>query len=361
MGEADQRDTKPADTPLSSDTWRRRDQSQQAVLSVCVPAYARPSMLARALRSVDRHSMSARSVELLVSDNDPDLTEEVARPLLAAWPGPTAYIPNRPNIGMVANFNQCLASASGQSVLILHDDDFLLPGALERIVSVLRTPGGESPVHLFGVAIVDQQQRIRRHQRQLPARYLPPATALRRLLTNSSFVRFPAMVVARSAYQAVGPFRDGLDGAEDLAMWIDLFSSYGVCLESSIVSAYTIHQQADTERMFGAGTIRHVLMLFEEVRTRQLMGDRVLHAAQRAYLEQFILAGTYRQLVAGRGDEARRVLALLDRPEVAVLGRSAHWAAVTWLLRQVARLPAPMWPVVARVAAALEPNIPGPP
>jgi cellulose synthase/poly-beta-1,6-N-acetylglucosamine synthase-like glycosyltransferase len=349
------------DPNLSPAVWRRDSATGPSILSVCVPAYARPSMLARALRSVDRHSMSAPHVELLVSDNSPDITEAVVRPFLTAWPGPSRYFANRPNIGMIANFNQCLAYATGQSVLILHDDDFLLPGALERIVSTLRTPDSKGPVHLFGTAIVDRRGRVRRHLRQLPALYLPPPVALRRLLTNSSFARFPSVVVARYAYEAVGPFRDGFGGAEDLAMWIRLFSRYGVCLEAGIVSAYTIHPQAATEDMFNAETIGQLLALFDEARQIAIIGEEQLQRARRVYLEQFVLAGAYRQLVAGRTDDARRILALLDAPDVAQLGRSLHWAPVASLLHLVVRLPDAMWPLVGSLAAALEPYVPGAP
>ena len=317
-------------------------------------------MLARALRSVDRYAMSAPDVELLVSDNDPDSTESVARPLLAVWPGPTRYLAHRPNIGMVANFNQCVSAASGEWILILHDDDYLLPGALERILATVRTPGARSPVRLFGTSIVDECQRLRRHQRPRAPGYLPPCAAVERVLTNSSFVRFPSMVVRRDAYQAVGPFRDGLDGTEDVAMWVALFSRYGVCLESSVVSAYSVHPQADTSGMFRASTLGHLLAMFEEVRRSGMLPERQLDRARRSYLEQFILAGTYRQVVAGQRDEARRVLALLDLPAMADVGRSAHWAPVAWLLDRLVRLPSPAWPMIGWLAGALEPFLPDP-
>ena len=82
------------------------------LLTISVPTYCRPTLLARALRSVQgQRTRYADRVELIVSDNDPATGESVARPILARWRGPSTYLGNRPDIGMIANFNQCVTRA----------------------------------------------------------------------------------------------------------------------------------------------------------------------------------------------------------------------------------------------------------
>jgi glycosyltransferase involved in cell wall biosynthesis len=151
------------------------------LLTICTPTCARPDLLRRALESVTRQ-VGARSadVELVVSDNSPDdESEGVARAILAAWPGPTRYVRNQPPVGMVDNHNRCLEMATGRHLLFLHDDDYLVPGAVEAIVDVIDAHDRPA-VHLFGVDVVTMDGRRRRLQVARREEVLPPAAALRR-------------------------------------------------------------------------------------------------------------------------------------------------------------------------------------
>ncbi len=331
------------------------------LLSICVPTYARPTLLHRVLRSVvdqaalgEAAAAAAARVEILVSDNSPDVSERVAREVLADWPGPTTYLPHRPNVGMVGNFNACVDAARGQWILILHDDDLLLEGAVERLVASLDRNG--PPVRLFGVDVVDGDGNLVRRQAGRERVVLEPHDALRALMTNSSFVREPGAVVRREAYAAVGRFRDGLGGADDFEMWIRLFAPFGVGLEPDTTAGYTVHDDADTTAMFHAGTIRILLGLFEEARATRILSDRELSRARAAWFHQFVLGGTFRQLRAGRRDEARRVYALLRLPELRALGRPPlKWSLVRRAIGTILRLPDRLWPGIAQVAGDLAP------
>jgi hypothetical protein len=80
----------------------------------------------------------------------------------------------------------------------LDDDDYLLPGAGAAMVDAIRRARTTARV-LIGVEIVDAKGTRHREQRFHREQYLEPQEALRRLLSNSSFVREPAVVVRRSA------------------------------------------------------------------------------------------------------------------------------------------------------------------
>lgn len=111
--------------------------SPQPLLTLAIPTYNRAPNLEHLLSALAPQLAALPQVELLVSDNaSPDSTESVMRRLLAAGL-PCRYLRNPVNIGADANFLQCYRQAAGKYVWIFGDDDFLFPGALARIVSLL--------------------------------------------------------------------------------------------------------------------------------------------------------------------------------------------------------------------------------
>ena len=231
---------------------------QQPLLSVTMPTRNRPELLERALRSVvDAVTPVAGQVEVAVSDgSDDDASGAVVHRLLTGWPGRHRYVRNRPPLPLVENMNRAIEISTGQWVMQLDDDDYLLPGAGEAMLEAIRRAGPGEAVLLFGVQIVDLDGVRRREQRFRRERYLEPKQALRRLLRNSSFVRQPTAVVRRTAMEEEGLFDTSVGGATDTDMWVRLFSRYGVRCLPQATCAYTIHEAAATTGMWNPGTIR---------------------------------------------------------------------------------------------------------
>jgi glycosyltransferase involved in cell wall biosynthesis len=53
----------------------------------------------------------------------------VVRRLLSDWPGRYRHVANRPALSLPGNINRAVELATGQWILQLHDDDYLLPDA----------------------------------------------------------------------------------------------------------------------------------------------------------------------------------------------------------------------------------------
>ena len=180
-----------------------------AVLSITMPTKDRPQLLSRALASVGRAmGPDADRVELTVSDGSADeASAQAVDRFLAGWAGRHCYVHNRPPLPLVDNMNRAIELASGDWVMQLDDDDYLLPGASVAMLEAIRGARPEEAVLLFGVDIVNADGVRSRRQRFRRQQYLEPAQALERLLRNSSFVREPA--VARSSYRSGtgGPVR----------------------------------------------------------------------------------------------------------------------------------------------------------
>jgi len=305
-------------------------------LTVSIPTCERPELARRAVMSVVTAAAhpAAESVEIVVSDNSPDrATERLVSEALAGWPGPSRYERNEPNVGMVGNFNRCVDLARGRWVQILHDDDYLLPGGLGRLLARLPDQPTDTHAHLFGVHVVDGHGKQLRRQVPRRRQILTPAVALRKHLTWSSFVRFPAIVVARDAYQQVGPFDDSVGAATDLEMWSRIFGAYGVCLEPASIVSYVVHPEAATESMFTERYLELIAEVFDRAVTLGVLPEADVRQAQAHWYHQFVIAGTIRRFRARDRQGAKGVMRLFDHEVTEGLPTSRRWQPARAALR----------------------------
>ena len=270
----------------------------------------------------------AEHIEVAVSDGSDDgATGDVVERVLTGWPAGYRYVWNRPALSLVENMNRAVEISTGQWVVQLHDDDYLLPGAGAAMLDAIRRAAPGESVLLFGVHIVDIDGVRRREQTFRRERYLEPREALRRLLRNSSFVREPTAVVRRAAIDQEGLFDTTVGGATDTDMWVRLFSHYGVRCLPQATCAYTIHEAAATTGMWNPGTIRANGEIFDRAVARGIVPERTIRRWQADWYHQFILAGAYRRLrigTAGRGPRGAAAVRAAGRPRP---GRVAEVAA----------------------------------
>ena len=108
------------------------------LITVSVPTYRRPSLLLQCLRSVFQQNY--RPLEIDVSDNS---STDEAEQLIAGLTPPEGitirYWRNVPASNLVGNINKLFAEARGERLLVLHDDDALLPGAIEALDEAYRS------------------------------------------------------------------------------------------------------------------------------------------------------------------------------------------------------------------------------
>jgi glycosyltransferase involved in cell wall biosynthesis len=303
---------------------------QHPALSIAMPTRNRPKLLERALRSVvGAVQPVADEVEVAVSDgSDDNVAGDAVRRVLNGGPMAYRYVWNRPALDLVANMNRAVEISTGDWVMQLDDDDYLLPGAGAAMLDAIQRATPRESVLLFGVHIVDGDGVCRRQQTFRRERYLEPREALRRLLRNSSFVREPTAVVRRSALEREGLFDVTVGGAADTDMWERLFSRYGVRCLPQTTCAYTIHEAAATTGMWNPDTIRVSGEMFDRAVARGIVPERTIRRWQSDWYHQFILAGAYRRLRRGRRAEAREVLQLFELPEVHSRGLSPKWLPV---------------------------------
>lgn len=109
------------------------------LLTIAVPTYNRLEKLSSCLYSIVSQIAGDGLVEVLVSDNaSDDGTEDFMLRFRNDY-GDLSYYRNSENLGPDRNFLNCFEHARGKYVMLLGDDDALLPGALDRILGVLKT------------------------------------------------------------------------------------------------------------------------------------------------------------------------------------------------------------------------------
>ncbi|WP_180754572.1 glycosyltransferase family 2 protein [Hymenobacter sp. DG01] len=331
----------PAPTVAPASSPSATPQATQPLLSICVPTYRRPDLLARALGSLGQ---LPAEVEVIISDNDAadDLGEQVTTQALAGQlPGTWRYYRNAPGGSAATNWVACIERVRGQYVLMLHDDDYLLSGGLQTVLNALRYLRQQhQTVHavLFGVSVVDAHERELQRQQPAEAGYLPPAAAVEAVLTDSALVRMPALVVSREAYQHTGGPDPSQRNTDDTDLWLRVFAFGGVHLAPALTAAYSVHEGALTTGVFHEQNIELLQRIFQKARTRQLLPEARLRRAENQFFHQFILAGAYRALRRHDADGARQALRLFQLPSLRHLSTPLRWLPIRWGLGALVRL-----------------------
>ncbi len=300
-------------------------------LSVIIPTRNRPEWLQRALGSVLNGRPPKDEVEVVVTDNSTDpRSEEISR---AETSGPAVrYFRNEPPTGMVENWNAGLSRAVGDWVVFLHDDDYFLPDWWAHLGAVWAMESFQLHGHAFSVQPVDEQGRRLRRGGQHRSRTMRPREATRELLTHSSLIRFPGMVLRRSWLIERGGFDPVWEGLADLDMWLKVAEEGGIAFHAVKTSAYTIHAEAATGRMFGEDTLRGVFELGERCLSKGLIGAEELQVARARFFWRFILAGAWRARCRGDRMEVARILGLRELPTFAGLRCPLRLRPIDWFL-----------------------------
>jgi succinoglycan biosynthesis protein ExoM len=116
-------------------------------ISIVIPTYRRPELLARTLAScLAQQGLADAAVEIIVVDNDPALSARAAADAAAQSGGmPIRYIAE-PRRGISYARNTGVANATGRYVAFIDDDEEAEPGWLAAFMATLRDSGAEMAV-----------------------------------------------------------------------------------------------------------------------------------------------------------------------------------------------------------------------
>lgn len=110
------------------------DITEQPKVTIAIPTYNRAAFLTEALDSA--LAQTYKNIEVIVSDNAS--TDNTLQLLENYTDDRLTIIQQKTNLGMVGNWNACLEKASGEFFILLSDDDFLDPTAIEKMANIFR-------------------------------------------------------------------------------------------------------------------------------------------------------------------------------------------------------------------------------
>ncbi len=211
-------------------------------VSICIPTYNRAHLVGEAIESALAQEYD--DFEVLVSDNcSTDATAEVVARYQDAG---VRYVRADHNRGYVGNLNRCLELAEGEYVMILYDDDLLLPMAIGRLAGLLDahpTAGfaysGCDYVNDAGEVVA----RLAPYERDFveDGRWHFRRNLMRKLIPAST------VMVRAGCYQEVGPYDPDLYLYADEEMWLRLCLSYDVAYSAEFVGKARGHQGSMTQ------------------------------------------------------------------------------------------------------------------
>ena len=115
--------------------------ANEKLVSICIPTYRRPTQLLQAIYSCV--SQVYRPLEIDVGDDSPaDDSEILVRSIVLPDGVSLRYRRNAPSLGQADNLNALFAAARGKQIVVLHDDDVLLPDAIAQMRALAATQPG---------------------------------------------------------------------------------------------------------------------------------------------------------------------------------------------------------------------------
>lgn len=290
-------------TPLATDApipEFARAGRQPPLITVGIPAYNRPQLLAEALAGLAAQT-DFHNYEVVVCD-DGGLAD--TRRVIEASAVPSIrYYVNRPALGAVGNWNRCVELAAGPWVTVLHEDDVLYPWFFQTVLPRLQ-PG------LAAVAV-----------RCVQGPTCPPLTAPASVpeaqpyapvwFLKASMTPFPGVVFPRELGRQIGGFDPRQEGLADYAFWYALARAGRIETIRTPAAFYRVNEGQWTERAWPTMLRRaHLLRLRiarEQLANRPRLGRWIarFYTARmaRAYAKRF----TERPAILTRAQRFERI------------------------------------------------------
>jgi glycosyltransferase involved in cell wall biosynthesis len=187
-------------------------------VSVVIPCHNYARFLAAAVASVTTQAGVDVDV-LIIDDGSTDGTQQVAESLAEA-DRRVKVIVHTHNVGHIATFNEGIASAEGDYLVLLSADDLLAPGALARATALL--DAHPSVGFAYGDVVMFETEPA------APARETVDGWTIwegrgwitERCRVGGNIICSPEVVMRTSVQHQVGEYRAELPHSGDMEMWL---------------------------------------------------------------------------------------------------------------------------------------------
>jgi glycosyltransferase involved in cell wall biosynthesis len=217
----------------------------ELLVTIAIPTFNRAARLKDCLTSALRQTY--QNFEVVVSDNAS--TDETIDVLRSFSDPRVRVIRQKANIGLLPNWNACLAAAKGDYVLFVSDDDRIAPWMLERCTALInREP--QIPVvialcnfHSFGQTWPGPASP------RLGTGIWNGSDILIEYLEDQIGVTMCSIVIKTAALRAGGGFRVNFPFAADVAAWAPLLLMGKAGLVNESCATYHIHSETQSSKL----------------------------------------------------------------------------------------------------------------
>ncbi|MBE5921236.1 MAG: glycosyltransferase family 2 protein [Lachnospiraceae bacterium] len=194
----------------------RREQNEEPLVSVIMPAFHSEKTIAVAVESVLCQEIP---FELLILDNSPDdATYDALAPYLSI-PG-VIYKKNPVNQGVAASRNLGISMAKGKYIAFLDSDDWWAPGKLKKQVSVLEESG---------CVLCSTAREFVNADGSKTGRVVPVTEDITyKVLLKHNCINCSSVLAKREVIAEFGMEHD--DAHEDYILWLRILKKYGCAI-----------------------------------------------------------------------------------------------------------------------------------
>jgi glycosyltransferase involved in cell wall biosynthesis len=107
---------------------------RQTKISICLPTCNRPELLMESLTSC--LAQTHANIEIVIGDDSSDIRTRNLMDTTYLHETRISYVKNEPPLGQADNIASLFERATGDKILLIHDDDALKPDCIERLLSV---------------------------------------------------------------------------------------------------------------------------------------------------------------------------------------------------------------------------------
>ncbi len=280
-----------------------------------MPTYNYARYLPQAIESV--LAQEFRDFELLVID---DCSSDNTRAVVQGYADSderVVFSVNKKNLGMVENWNHCLAQARGEYIKFLFGDDILArPDALGRMAACLDDDQGISLVGSPRNLIDDDSRFINTLSYLPPGTILPGTEVISRCMLdqrNQNLIGEPSVVMFRKN-QALRGFNSRYRQLVDLEMWFHLLEQGSYAHLDASLSSFRVHTEQQTAKnILSLAYINDLSLLFDEYLFNEYVSCGMLHKRFLVYNQFYKIWKKARQHKID-GDLVRRKIKFRYRP-----------------------------------------------
>ena len=232
-------------------------------VSVCVPTYNYAEFIGQTIESILNQSYDDFEL-IIIDDNSADDTRSVVEPY-ARRDARIRFSVNPGNLGMVENWNLCLAQARGEYIKFVFGDDLLAASnTLDLMVEALDADASVSLV-CSARNIIDEHSRVLKVESHFATGIMVGTEVISScFLNNKNLIGEPSVVMFRKD-QATRGFRLNYRQVVDLEMWFHLLEQGRLHFIDQPLCSFRVHSRQQTvQNRKNAADINDIFYLIED-------------------------------------------------------------------------------------------------